>query len=84
MRYAVIIERGARNYSAYVPDVDGCVAAGKTVQETLDLLREALRMHLEALRDDGEPIPDPASLCDYLTLKSQRPNPNGDRQHDRL
>jgi predicted RNase H-like HicB family nuclease len=68
MRYAVVIERGPRNYSAYIPDVEGCVAAGKTVQETLDLLREALRMHFEAMRDDGELIPDPVSLCDYVDV----------------
>lgn len=73
MRYAVVIEKGSRNYSAYVPDVEGCVAAGKTVQETLDLLREALQMHFEAMRDDGEPIPDPVSLCDYVEVAIPAP-----------
>ena len=77
MKYAVVIEKGSRNYSAYVPDVEGCVAAGKTVQETLDLLRDALRMHFEAMCEDGEPIPDPLSLCDYVDVEipARAPSP---------
>ena len=62
MRYAVVIEKATKNYSAYLPDVPGCVAGGKTVEETLSLLREALVMHFNAMNDDGEIIPDPDSL----------------------
>lgn len=66
MRYAVVIEKAARNYSAYLPDVPGCIATGKTVQQTMDNLREALAMHFESMREQGEPLPDPQTLVDYL------------------
>jgi len=68
MRYAVVIEKAARNYSAYLPDVPGCVATGKTVAQTMSNLHEALEMHLEDMKKDGEPIPDPTTLCDYLEI----------------
>jgi predicted RNase H-like HicB family nuclease len=66
MRYAVVIEKAKRNYSAYVPDLPGCVATGKTVQSTLSAIRDAIQMHLEGLAEDGQPIPDPdpATLVD--------------------
>ena len=66
MRYAVVIEKSKRNYSAYLPDVPGCVATGRTVQETVGNLREALALHFEAMRNDGDPIPDPQTLVDYI------------------
>jgi predicted RNase H-like HicB family nuclease len=66
MRYAVVIEKAKRNYSAYLPDVPGCVATGRTVQQTLDRLREALAMHFDGMQEDGEPIPDPQTLVDYI------------------
>jgi predicted RNase H-like HicB family nuclease len=72
MRYAVVIEKAARNYSAYVPDVPGCVATGKSVAQTLSNLREALVMHFEGMRADGETVPDPTTLCDYIDLKVSR------------
>lgn len=68
MRYAVVIEKSSRNYFAYVPDVPGCAATGKKVQETLGLLREALAMHFESMRGQGEPIPDPQTLVDYIDV----------------
>jgi predicted RNase H-like HicB family nuclease len=68
MRYAVVIEKAARNYSAYVPDVPGCVATGKTVAQTMTNLREALEMHFADMRKDGDPIPDPEALCDYIDV----------------
>ena len=68
MRYAVILEKAKRNYSAYVPDLPGCVATGKTVQETLSAIRTAMEFHLEGLVEDGEPIPDPSSLVDYVEV----------------
>jgi predicted RNase H-like HicB family nuclease len=70
MRYAVVIENASKNYSAYLPDVPGCIAAGKTVEETLSLLREALAMHFEAMSNDGEKIPDPDSLVTYLDVET--------------
>jgi len=70
MRYAVVIEKAAKNYSAYLPDVPGCIAAGKTVEETLDLLREALVMHFDAMSSDGEKIPDPESLVTYVEVET--------------
>jgi predicted RNase H-like HicB family nuclease len=57
MRYAIIIEKGKRNYSAYAPDVPGCVAAAKTLEETKKLMKEALEFHFEGMLVHGEPIP---------------------------
>ena len=57
--YAVIYERGPKNWSAYVPDLPGCVAAGGTFEETERLIREAIEGHLEVMREYGEPIPEP-------------------------
>jgi predicted RNase H-like HicB family nuclease len=68
MRYAVVIEKAKRNYSAYIPDVPGCVATGKTVQETLTNLRDALDYHFEGMREDGDRIPDPETLVDYVDV----------------
>jgi predicted RNase H-like HicB family nuclease len=68
MRYAIIIEKGPHNYSAYVPDVPGCVATGRTVEETKRSMAEALAVHLEGMQDDGDPIPEPTSLCDYVEI----------------
>ena len=62
MRYAVVIEKAPKNYSAHLPDIPGCVATGKTVAETLASLREALEMHIAGMREDGDPIPDPTTL----------------------
>ena len=65
MRYAVVIEKAENNYSAYVPDLPGCVATGATVEETEHLLREAIELHLIGLREDGLPIPQPISQIEY-------------------
>ena len=61
MRYTIIIERGPENFSAYAPDFPGCVAAGDTEEETITLMEEALALHIEDLRDRGEPIPEPSA-----------------------
>jgi predicted RNase H-like HicB family nuclease len=66
MRYAFVIEKAEGNYSAYVPDLPGCVATGKTVEETEQRLREAVEFHLEGMREDGLPIPEPASYVSYV------------------
>ena len=57
-RYAIVIERAETNYSAYAPDVPGCVATGDTVEEVTDLMREALALHFEATAEAGEPVPE--------------------------
>ncbi|HEV2329604.1 MAG TPA: type II toxin-antitoxin system HicB family antitoxin [Verrucomicrobiae bacterium] len=62
MRYAIIIEHGPENFSAYAPDFPGCVAAAETEKETLALLKEALEMHIEDMRERGEPIPQPSEI----------------------
>ncbi len=68
MRYAVVIEQAEGNYSAYVPDLPGCVATGGTVAETEEQIREAIAFHLEGLREDGLPIPEPTSKVEYIEL----------------
>jgi predicted RNase H-like HicB family nuclease len=65
-QYLVIIERAEGNYSAYSPDLPGCVATGDTREETLQRMREAISLHLKGLREDGEPIPIPSSSSEYL------------------
>jgi predicted RNase H-like HicB family nuclease len=66
MRYAVVIEKANGNLSAYVPDLPGCVATGQTYDEVNANIREAIRFHLDGLRDDGLPVPEPEALCDYV------------------
>jgi predicted RNase H-like HicB family nuclease len=66
MKYLIIYERTATGYSAFVPDLPGCVAGGATFEETADLMRGAIAMHLEAMREDGDPIPEPATIADYI------------------
>jgi predicted RNase H-like HicB family nuclease len=66
VRYAMIVERGERNYSAYLPDLPGCVATGKTVKEVKERMSKAIDLHLRGLREDGLPIPEPTSTVDYV------------------
>ena len=68
MRYAIVIEKTEDNYSAYVPDLPGCVATGKTVEETESQIREAIEFHLDGLREDGAAIPQPASRVEYVDI----------------
>ncbi len=68
MKYAVVIEKAEGNYSAYVPDLPGCVATGATIEETEDEIREAIAFHLEGMREDGQPIPEPTSKVEYIEL----------------
>ncbi|OAI48055.1 hypothetical protein AYO44_01235 [Planctomycetaceae bacterium SCGC AG-212-F19] len=68
MRYAIIIEKGKRNYSAYAPDVPGCVAAAKTRQEVTRLMKEALEFHFEGMLLDKAPIPEASSDCAHVTI----------------
>ena len=66
MRYAMIIEKGERNYSAYLPDLPGCVATGKTLEEVKQRMSEAVELHLRGMREDGLLIPEPTSLVEYV------------------
>ena len=61
MRYAVVIERTDNGYSAYVPDLPGCIAAGDSRAETERLIREAIAMHVQSLKEQGHPVPDPST-----------------------
>jgi predicted RNase H-like HicB family nuclease len=65
MRYAVVIEHTGNNYSAYVPDLPGCVTTGGTVEETERNIREAIVFHLRGLAEDGLPIPEPSAVVEY-------------------
>lgn len=66
MRYAVVIEKADRNFSAYVPDLPGCIATGETVEEVEQLIQEAVQFHIEGLREDGLPIPEAQSKTAYV------------------
>lgn len=68
MRYAIVIEKAENNYSAYVPDLPGCVATGKTIEETEEEIRGAIEFHLRGMREDGLPIPEPSSRVDYVEV----------------
>ncbi len=65
-KYAIVIEKGPNNYSAYVPDLPGCITTGRTVEEIERNIREAIELHLEGLREDGEPIPEPTTPVSYV------------------
>lgn len=66
MRYAVVIERADGNWSAYVPDLPGCVATGAAVTEVEREIRDAIRFHIEGLRADGLAVPPPTSRAEYV------------------
>jgi predicted RNase H-like HicB family nuclease len=68
-KYAIIIERGPHNLSAYVPDLPGCITTGKTIEEVEQNIREAIELHLEGLQEDGEPIPEPSTSVSYVELQ---------------
>ncbi|MEL6059851.1 MULTISPECIES: type II toxin-antitoxin system HicB family antitoxin [unclassified Methylobacterium] len=66
MRYAVIIERAGDNVAAYVPDLPGCIATAATVEAVEREIRDAIRFHIEGLQADGEPVPQPTSIAEYV------------------
>ena len=68
MKYAVVIESAGSNFSAYVPDLPGCIATGRTVEEAENEIRSALQFHLEGLKTDGLPIPEPSSAVEYVEV----------------
>ena len=70
MRYAIVIENAGANFSAYVPDLPGCIATGSSQEETEQAIREAIEFHLEGLREDGTPIPSASSRVEYVDVEA--------------
>jgi predicted RNase H-like HicB family nuclease len=68
VRFAVIIEKGETSFGAYMPDLPGCVAAAETKEDVLQLIHEAIEFHVEGLREDGQPIPEPSSSIEYVEV----------------
>jgi len=68
MKYAVVIEVAGTNFSAYVPDLPGCIATGQTIAETENEIRSAIQFHLEGMKEDGQPIPEPSSAVEYVEV----------------
>jgi len=66
--YVVILEQGETSVGAYVPDLPGCVAVGETRDEAMQLIREAIELHIESLRENGEPIPQPHSFVETVAV----------------
>ncbi len=79
MEFTVLIEKSDNGYAAYLPDLPGCVAAGDTIDETRELIAQAVASHLEILTEDGVPIPEPNSLAQTLAA-----NPVGSTYHTRF
>lgn len=70
MRYAVIIEEGENSFGAYVPDLPGCAAVAETKEELMKLIQEAIDFHIEGLREDGRPVPEPSSSVEYVEARA--------------
>lgn len=69
MKYAVVIEKAENNYSAYVPDLPGCIAVGDTFEEVEQMIREAIEFHMEGIEEEGLPIPKPTTFVQYVEIK---------------
>ena len=70
MEYLVVVEKGKSSYGAFVPDIPGCVAAGETRREVLKLIREAIKLHIEVLREAGQPVPEPNSKSEVVKVRA--------------
>ena len=70
MEYLVVVEKGKSSYGAYVPDLPGCVAAADTRREVMKLIREAITLHIEALRESGQSVPEPASKSEVVKVRA--------------
>ena len=70
MQYVVILEEGPKSWGAYVPDLPGCVAAGETREEVLELIQEAIEFHLDGMKEDGDPIPEPHSHSEVVQVSA--------------
>ena len=71
-KYAIVIEQDVNNLSAYVPDLPGCITTGRTVEEIEENMREAIELHLDGLREDGESVPEPHTTVTYVELQETR------------
>ena len=67
-KYLVIYEKAKENYSAYSPDIPGCIATGKTRKETEKNIKEAINFHIDGLKEDGQPLPEPSSYTEYIEV----------------
>ena len=67
-KYPIIIEKADGNYSAYCPDLPGCVATGRTVEETMRRIKEAIRFHIEGMKKEGLTIPEPSTKVEYIEI----------------
>jgi len=67
-RYLVVIEKAEKNFAAYVPDLPGCVAAGKTVEDTEKLIHKAIQLHIKGMKEDNLPIPEASTLAEYIAV----------------
>jgi len=70
MKYMVVVEKGKSSFGAHVPDLPGCIAVGKSREEVLELIKEAIELHIESLRESGEEIPSPSSVGEYVEVKA--------------
>ena len=70
MRYAVIVEEGETSFGAYVPDLPGCAAVAETRDEVIRLIEEAIEFHIDGLRQDNQPIPEPSSSIEYVEVQA--------------
>ena len=70
MQYVVILEEGPESWGAYVPDLPGCVAAGATREEALELIQEAIEFHLDGMKENGNPIPEPHSYSEVIQVNA--------------
>jgi len=70
MEYLVVVEKGGSSYGAYVPDLPGCVAAAETHRDAVRLIREAIALHIDALRKSGQPVPAPASTSEVVKVRA--------------
>jgi len=68
MKYAVVIENAGTNFSAYVPDLPGCIATGQSIEETEQEIRSAIQFHLDGMKEDGLSIPKPTSVVEYIEV----------------
>ena len=68
MKYVVILDKGASSFGAYVPDLPGCAVVGETREEVLQLVREAVDLHVSSMREHGDSLPEPASSAEYVQV----------------
>ena len=68
MEYLVILEKGDSSYGAYVPDLPGCIAVGETKEEAMQLIQEAIELHIDSLRENGEDVPEPHSSVEKVAV----------------